>query len=140
MKYVSIKKTGLLVAFFFMTASISFAQNEEVDWSAKGHLVSIDGINVTVESILTKESNAIVWQQMAKGRIRTERFYITQTSGGWDFEKNRGAINYDLEYDGTEAKLRFQENANGITVTLTVHDANSKSSNHVFHIDSLSQL
>lgn len=140
MKYIITYRFYILTLCFFTGMTQSFSQNLNIEWSANSSIMTINSVDVTITSNLTKQGNSFVWEQRVNDITETNEFSIVSVTGNWDAQDALGTINYELSIDGIESNLQVNGNNDGITMTLLISSSSPTKDIYTFHIDTLTQL
>ena len=116
-------KDYLLALSFLMVTALGFSQIENMDWSAKSLLVSIDTQDVEIKSNLSKTSLTFTWEQVSNLSTHTMVYSITSSSGSWDTQQQTGQLNYTLTSARGNATLVVLGTEDDIAMTLTAANA-----------------
>ena len=134
-----IYQTALLALFFFTGLQGAFSQQQ--NWTVESPLVSINGNDVELVSVLAKQGDSLTWEQHGYNTDNSNTFAVTSATGSWDAQSQTGALSYGLSIDGGTATLVLTGTEEGISATLTIEDAvNGNVDTYTFLVDSTTNL
>lgn len=117
------------------------AQNTVADWSAESDFASINGVDVEVTSMLTKQGGTLLWEQLNQGTSTTYTFDIASSNGSWSYGDGTGNLDYQMLLDGSGAQMNVAGTDNGIFVNLTISATNGYPENiFIFQVISFNEL
>lgn len=126
---------------FFIGTAITLAQNENFEWTAKSYLVSINDVDVEINSNLSKQASKFTWEQVSNLSTHSQQFNVTAVTGSWDTSQNLGNLSYQLNSTDTSASLLVSGTTEDISMQFTIHDENGNPvKTYVFLIDNFTNI
>ena len=116
----TIYRTYLTIACFFLGTTVMLSQNQ--DWSAESPLVTVNGTDVEINSVLTKQGSGFTWLQNGYNTTTSNVFTVNAVTGSWDAQDQLGELVYTLTLDNVPASLRVVGTPEDIVMELTVHN------------------
>ncbi len=117
-----------------------FSQSQNIDWSAENYLVNINGTNVEIKSVLTKQGNTFTWHQDGYNTDSSTDFTVVTATGNWDVQNQLGELNYTLLQDEMPATLKVTGTAESIVVLLTIIHPDQSDDLYSFEVETLTNL
>jgi len=121
-----------------VSTTYGISQNAQLNWSAESDVVSINGVEAHIASILEKAGDTLTWKQLTNGQTEINTFEINNVSGSWDLPTDSGALNYDLSIEGASSTLELQHSdGEDFSFTITIFGYNPQGDQYAFHINNL---
>lgn len=114
------------------------AQNE-IGYTVQSDQVSVLGTSKALPSTITKEGNALKWEQQVNGTSNTIVYQITNSSGEWDATNALGQLSCTLNKEGfTEASFTLTgTEGEGLKATLSVREGEQPALVYTFNITNI---